>query len=290
VDNPEDLVREVVRSALAGLGGYEVLTWSFAEAGTPNRVSFWTDQPLLPLRDPQGGVDRLLRESLAPRLLEALATNEAYKERLLPVFEIARLYRKEGRGYGEKTVLAVAAPGGPLEVKGLLEAVFRRLGTPFDLVPKAFPFLEAGSSAEIYVNGTCAGYLGVPGASLERPRAKAAIAEVDFDALVKGAKLLPAFREFNRQPPVERDLSLVLEDSATWARVERIVRASAPPSLESVRFESEYRGTGIPPGHKGWAFSMVFRAVDRTLAGPEIESAVQAVLNALQRDLGARLR
>src|SRR6185503_3927541 len=39
VDNPEDLVREETRASLAGMGGYEVLTWSFAEATTPNRVS-----------------------------------------------------------------------------------------------------------------------------------------------------------------------------------------------------------------------------------------------------------
>src|SRR5207244_1375499 len=52
VDNLEDLVREVVRSTLSGLGGYECVTWSFAEANTPNRVSFWTDGPPLPLRDP----------------------------------------------------------------------------------------------------------------------------------------------------------------------------------------------------------------------------------------------
>lgn len=290
VDNPEDLVREEARSTLAGLGAWEVVTWSFEEAGTQNRVGYWTGEPLIRLRDPQGNVDRTLRESLAPRLLEVLGTNEAYKEALRPVFEIARVYRREGRGYGEKTVLGLAVPGGPLDVKGLLEAVFARLGVTFDLVPRPFPFLEPGSSGELFANGTSAGYLGTPAAALSGLRSRSAVAEADFDALVKGARLLRPYREFNRQPPVERDLSLVVEEGLSWARVEKAVRAAAPPTLESVRFASEYRGAGIPAGHKGWAFSMLFRAPDRTLEGAEIEAAVRSVLEALQRDLGARLR
>jgi len=50
-----------------------------------------------PLRDPLGNVDRTLRESLTPRLLEVLQTNENYKEALRPVYEIAHLYRRDGK-------------------------------------------------------------------------------------------------------------------------------------------------------------------------------------------------
>jgi phenylalanyl-tRNA synthetase beta chain len=290
VDAREDLVREEARAALVGLGAYEVLTWSFAEAGARNRVSYWTDQPLIPLRDPQGNVDRTLRESLAPPLLEVLRTNESYKEALRPVFEIARVYRREGKGYGEKAALGVAAPGDPLDVKGLLEALFGRLGIAFDLLPKAYPFLEPGSSGEVYANGATAGYLGVPVAALADLRSRVAVAEVDFEKLVAAAKLLRPYREFNRQPPVERDLSVVLADAVPWRDVEAAVRFAAPSTLESVRFLSEYRGKPIEPGHKGWAFSMTFRAPDRTLTGPEVEAAVQAVLKALETRLKARLR
>jgi phenylalanyl-tRNA synthetase beta chain len=290
VDNPEDLVREELRSTLTGLGAYEALTWSFAEAGTPNRVGFWTSEPPIPLRDPQGQVDRTLRESLAPGLLQVLRTNESYKEELRPVFEIAHVYRPEGRGFGEKVVLGLAVPGGPLEAKGLLETALARLGAAVDLVPRAFPFLEAGSSGEVFVNGASVGYLGTPPAALADLRAKVAVAEVDFEALVRSARLARPYREFDRQPPVERDLSVVFEDGTAWARVEKTVRAAAPPTLESVSFASEYRGAGIPAGRKGWAFSMRFRAPDRTLTAAEVEAAVKSILNALERDLGARQR
>lgn len=289
VDNAEDLVREETRAALVGLGAYETLTWSFAEANTVNRVPFWTAGTPIPLRDPQGNVDRTLRESLAPRLLEVLQTNESYKEPLRPVFEIASLYRREGKGYGEKTVLALAAPGDPLEVKGLVETALGRLGIAPEFAPAPLPFLEAGTGAEVKIAGVVAGYLGQATPALSGLRSLASVAEIDFEAVVKGSRLTRPYKDFNRQPPVDRDLAVVLADAVTWRQVESAVRAAAPPTLESVRFLNEFRGKGIDAGHKSWAFSMVFRG-DRTLTGPEVDAAVQAILKALEAGLGARLR
>jgi phenylalanyl-tRNA synthetase beta chain len=289
IDNVEDLVREAARTTMTGLGAYECLTWSFAEAATPNRVSFWTDGAPIPLRDPQGAVDRTLRESLVPRLLEVLQTNESYKEALRPVFEIAHLYRREGKAYGEKNVLAIAAPGDPLGVKGLVKTVLDQLGIALDLQPAALGFLEPGTAAEIRIGGAVAGYLGQAGAALSGLRSPASVAEIDFDAVIKAAKLTRPYKDFNRQPPVDRDLAVVLADAVTWKQVETAVRAAAPPTLESVGFLSEYKGKGIDPGQKSWAISMVFRG-DRTLTGPEVDAAVEAIFKALERDLKARRR
>lgn len=287
VDNKEDLVREELRSTLTGLGAYEVLTWSFADATTPNRVPFWTSGPLIPLRDPQGVVYKTLRESMAPGLLDVLKTNEDYKEALHPVYEIAKVYYKEGKGYGERAVLGLAVPGDPLGVKGVLDILAGRLGLALEVVPAEFPFLEPGSAAELKLAGARVGYLGLAKAGL---RAAVSTAEVDVQALVGPAKLTRPYRDFPRQPPVERDLSIALAEAVTWRQVEELVRASAPATLESIRFLSEYRGQGIPAGEKGWAFSMTYRAPDRTLAGAEVDTAVQGVLKALQDRLKARQR
>jgi phenylalanyl-tRNA synthetase beta chain len=287
VDNVEDLVREESRATLVGLGGYEVLTSSFMDGW--NRMSFWSEGKglLIPLRDPQGRVDRTLRESLVPGLIGVLQTNESYKEPLRSIFEIAHIYWREGKNYTEKNVLAIAAPGDPLGVKGLLETLFRRLGIAFEIVPEPLEFLPPGTFAKVQIAGRTAGFFGQAFTDLHSP---VAIAEVDFEEIVKTARLVAAYKEFNRQPPVERDLSLVLKEGVTWKQVEATVRAAGSPLLESLQFRSDYRGKGIEPGHKGWAFSMVFRAPDRTLSGVEGEAAVQTVLKGLERDLGARLR
>jgi phenylalanyl-tRNA synthetase beta chain len=289
-DTAFDLVREEARSLLASLGCFEVLTWSFDPAGTPNRVPFWSEGALLPLRDPEGNVDRLLREALVPGLLDVLRLNESYKEPLRPVFEIARVYGRSGKAFAERDVLGLAVPGDPLAAKGVVEALLERLGIAAEIVPVALPFLEAGAAAEIRLDGVRAGYLGLAPQALAGLRDGAGVAEIDFGELVRRARPIRPYREFNRLPPVERDLSVVLKDAATWSEVEAAVRASAGPALESVRFRSEYRGKGIDAGSKGWAFSMVFRAPDRTLTAAEVDAAVKAVLAALQTRLGATQR
>ena len=286
-EGDEDRVREEVRATLAGLGAYEVLTWSFEDAKTPNRIPFWSDGPLLPLRDPQGNVDRTLREAIAPSLLKVLQTNEAYREPLHPVFEIAAVYHREGKGYGDRTVLGIAAPGGPLDVKGLLEVVAGRLGVALEVVPAPVAGLEPGSTAELRIGGRRAGYLGQAPGPLVDLRQPAAVAELDFALLAGSAALIRPYKDFNRQPPVDRDLNVVLSDGARWSEVESLVREAAGPLLESLRFASEYRGKGIEAGKKAWAVSMVFRAPDRTLTGEEADDRVRAVLEALKARLGA---
>jgi len=134
------------------------------------------------------------------------------------------------------------------------------------------------------------GYLGQAPPALSGLRSSASVAEIDFEPLVGSARLLTPYKEFNRQPPVERDLSLALPEGVTWQSVETIVRSAAPPTLESTRFLSEYRGKGIEGGRKGWAFSMIFRAPDRTLTGEEVERAVDKIRAALVGQLGAQPR
>src|SRR5581483_8393096 len=133
------------------------------------------------------------------------------------------------------------------------------LSIPLELQPASLPFLEPGTAAEIRIGGSVAGYLGQAGSALSGRRSPASVAEIDLDAIVKAAKLTRPYKDFNRQPPVDRDLAVVLTEATTWKQVEATVRAAAPPTLESVRFLNEYKGKGIDPGHKSWAFSMVFR-------------------------------
>ncbi len=281
VDNKEDLVREEARATLTGLGGWEVLTWSFAKAGQANRVPFWTDQPLLPLRDPQGNVDRTLRESLVPGLLEVMETNEGYKEELRSIFEIAHVYYREGKGYGEKNVLGLAVPGDPLGVKGFLETLFRRLGISFEIDP------DRGGVSPVKANGTVVGYLGEAPAGL---RARVGVGEVDFEAIVKAARLLTPYKDFNRQPPVERDLNVVVAEATPWRQIEKFMRDVAPATVESIRPVDVYRGEKIDKGAKAVNCRILFRAADRTLTASEVETALAAFLKSLQQNLGARLR
>jgi phenylalanyl-tRNA synthetase beta chain len=72
--------------------------------------------------------------------------------------------------------------------------------------------------------------------------------------------------------------------------MERAVRQSGGPMLESVRVVGEYRGERVPPGTRGVVLRMVYRAADRTLEKSEVDQAVARVLANLEKELRVHLR
>lgn len=95
------------------------------------------------------------------------------------------------------------------------------------------------------------------------------------------------FAEFSLMPPALRDLALVVDAATPAAEVQKtlakLARAAAGASfvVESVEVFDLYSGAGLPEGKKSLAFSLVFRAADRTLTDDE----VNAVFQKIQADL-----
>ncbi len=253
-DRREDLVREEIRTALTSMGCFEALTWSFSEV----RDDRWAAGEPVALRDPAGQVYRRLRKSLGAALVEVLRTNESYKEPLAPVFEIAKVYFEHGEDFGERTLLGIATPEGYQHLKGLVERTLGRVG--LGLRDVTAHLSEAG------------------------------VAEIDFEEVVAKARLERSFRDFSRKPLVARDLAVVLDDAVSWSDLESCVRAAAPSNLERLDFFDVYRGKPVPPGRKSVAFSMTFRAPDRTLTGEEVDGAVRRIVEAITAKLRGQLR
>ncbi len=116
------------------------------------------------------------------------------------------------------------------------------------------------------------------------------VAELDIQVLVDAADLVPQARPVGGFQAVQRDLNFVLDDAVTWQSLSDAVRATAGDQLEEVRFVEQYRGQHIAAGMKSYVASLVFRAPDRTLTGDEVDAAVQNVVAACEKQLGATLR
>jgi phenylalanyl-tRNA synthetase beta chain len=88
------------------------------------------------------------------------------------------------------------------------------------------------------------------------------------------------FKPFSVFPPALRDLALVVDEGAAAEAVRRDVAKAARAAvvagkfvLENVRLFDVYRGAGLPEGKKSFAFSLVYRAEDRTLTDDEVNGA-----------------
>lgn len=115
-------------------------------------------------------------------------------------------------------------------------------------------------------------------------------AELSLDALRamypprSSAHALPAF------PSIERDLSLIVAESVTWARVESLVASIKPALMESVGFVGTYRGQQAGAGKKSVTLRMRFRDAHRTLTHDEVSPQVESVVAVAKRELGAEVR
>jgi len=92
--------------------------------------------------------------------------------------------------------------------------------------------------------------------------------------------VLPAF------PAVSRDISVVVDASTPWAFVASLVAEEAKRScmaLEEFVLFDVFSGDPLPPGKKGFAFRLVFRAPDRTLEDEEVGRWVQKLKEVLKQ-------
>ena len=115
-------------------------------------------------------------------------------------------------------------------------------------------------------------------------------AELSFDALLAaqgpGAEYVP----LPRFPAVNRDIALVCREEVTVGALTACIRRAGGKLLRDTALFDVYRGTGIAAGSKSVAFSLTLRADDRSIVAAEADDEIKAILEALEKELGAVLR
>jgi phenylalanyl-tRNA synthetase beta chain len=96
--------------------------------------------------------------------------------------------------------------------------------------------------------------------------------------------------DVSRFPPVRRDLAFEVEAGTPAAAVQAALEDAGGDLVGSVVLFDVFEGPPLPEGSRSLAFSIDFRATDRTLTDAEAEAAVAAIVERLSRDFGARLR
>ncbi len=103
-------------------------------------------------------------------------------------------------------------------------------------------------------------------------------------------RVSPTLVEPPRQPAVELDLAIVVDEDVTAERVEQVIRSAGGKMLEDARLFDVYRGQGVEPGRKSMAFALTYRAADRTLTAEEVEGAHARLVRKVLGATGGALR
>jgi len=138
----------------------------------------------------------------------------------------------------------------------------------------------AGHAGELHPR-VCAD-LGLP--------ARTSAVELSLRDLVAAAAAAPAAPLVSTFPVASQDVALLVERAVPAAAVADALAAGAGPLLESLRLFDVYTGEQVGPDHKSLAYSLRFRAPDRTLTAEEASAARDSAVDEAMRRVGAVLR
>ena len=300
---PTYAFRTRVRDALRRAGLREVGLIPFVSEADLRMVG---DDDAIRVTNPLQADDGWLRTRLTPGLLKVVRHNAHRHVRSVAVFEVDKVFRLRDGQPEERPKAAFALSGNadpgwasddrPFDVfdaKGVVEAVMAELGIDWTLGdPIGRPF-HPGRSGAVIVGDERIGVLGEI-----HPRvadrfdltARVAVAELEVEALMRLARPVAGVEDVPRFPPVRRDLAFIVDASVPVARVRAALEAAAGGLLGSVLLFDVFEGPPLPEGAKSLAFSVDFRAPDRTLTDEEADGAVAAIVERLSSEVGARLR
>ena len=241
-----------------------------------------------------------MRTIALPSMLEILSRNNAYHNKSVKLYELAKIYLPvEGQALPEEPKMLVMGTYGANEtfftLKGELEAIFAglRLEKASYTAVKDNPSYHPGRCAKVTIGGMEVGVMGQVHPLVAQNYGidtDVYCAEINFTKLMLCQLPDATYTPLPKYPTVSRDLALVCDESVTVAQVEEVISTAAGKLLRDVKLFDIYRGVGVTEGKKSMAFSLELRADDRTLTDTDSEAVVAKVLAALKEKLDAVLR
>ena len=292
----------MAKNELVARGYFEAVTFSFVAP----EVQSYFDPELSPiaLKNPISADLAVMRTSLIPGLLKAIAHNASRQQSRVKLFETGLKFMS-GEGTEQIPMVAIAVSGlrdlegwstdktaaDFFDVKGTLEGLLANLGDRLTFEASVFPGLHDGQSAAILVDGKCVGRIGAVHPSVRKAMgipANTVVAEVLQSVVNEVA--MPAYDDISKYPETRRDLALVADKSAASAEVLSTIRKAAGSLLTKLDLFDVYEGAGLAEGKKSLAIGLTFQDQSRTLDESEVSSAVDQVLDSLKEKLGIELR
>ena len=292
----------LAKNDLVARGYFEAVTFSFVAPEL--QAHFDPELSPIALKNPISADLAVMRTSLIPGLLKAIAHNASRQQSRVKLFETGLKFLP-GEGTEQIPMLAIAVSGlrdlegwstdktaaDFFDVKGTVEGLLANLGDRLTFEASVFPGLHDGQSAAILVDGKCVGRIGAVHPNVRKVMgipANTVVAEVLQSVVNEVA--MPAYDDISKYPETRRDLALVADKSAASAEVLSTIRKAAGSLLTKLDLFDVYEGAGLAEGKKSLAIGLTFQDQSRTLDESEVSSAVDQVLDSLKEKLGIELR
>ena len=297
-------IEEVARNIAEFCGFSQGMSYSFESPKVFDKLLLPEDSKLrqaIEIRNPLGEDYSVMRTTSLNGMLTSLATNYNRRNKNVKLYELGNVYLPKALPLTElpdermQFTLGMYGEGDFFSMKGVVEEFFDKIGLhkkeTYD--PNAGKtFLHPGRQANIIYDGTVVGYLGEVHpdvADIYGIGERAYIAVIDMPEIVARATFDRKYEGIAKFPAVNRDLSMVVPKNIMVGQIEEVIEKNGGAHLESYSLFDLYEGAQIKPGFKSVAYSITFRAKDRTLEESDISKAMDKILAGLEA-MGIELR
>lgn len=294
----EDVAGEIAQFC----GFSQAMTYSFESPKVFDKLKLAADaeeRKTVVISNPLGEDFSIMRTLPLNGMLTSLATNYNRRNKDVKLYELAKVYVPvEGEDLPDERVqftLGFYGDGDFFTMKGVVEEFLEKIGMSArpEYDPEAGKtFLHPGRQAEILYKDTVIGYLGEVHPDVADTYG---LGERTYIAVLDLPEILP-FASFDRKyegiakfPAVTRDISMVMPKTVLVGEVEKIIEKRGGKLLEKYNLFDIYEGAQIKEGFKSVAYTISFRAKDRTLEDKDIQPIMEKILEDLS-GMGIELR
>ena len=297
-------IEEKAREVAEFCGFSQCMCYSFESPKVFDKLLLPKDSPLretVTILNPLGEDFSIMRTLPLNGMLTSLATNYNRRNKDVRLYEMGNVYLPKQVPVTELPeermmfTLGMYGDGDFFTMKGVVEEFFEYIGmrerAEYDPVAGK-TYLHPGRQALIRYQGEELGYLGeVHPQVLDAYHigVRAYVAVLDMTAIIPLATFDRKYEGLTRFPAVTRDLSMVVPKEIRVGQLEAVIWQRGGKILENCELFDLYEGEQIGEGFKSVAYSLTFRAKDRTLEENDVNGAMKKILNGLQ-NMGVELR
>lgn len=278
---------EKAKSLLANWGLTEVVNYSLISQEQISQIGYQPEK-YLQLSNPLSQELVYLRPSLLPSMLQAVAVNQAQREKI-KLFELANIYLPRGKQKlpdERMTLMAVFTGSDFARVKGILEGLLGELGlTKLQFEPEANSHIwHPGRSGLIKTRGKRVGLIGeIQPSILKKFSVKGRVVafELDFGEISQMATKEKSYRPIPKYPATIEDLSFVIKPKTLVGEMIQLIKASSP-FIQTVELLDAYKQTRT--------FRITYQSSQKTLTDKEVEKIRQKVIKKIKEKFSAKIK
>ncbi len=300
----DERIEDEVRNICEANGFSGAMCYSFESPKVFDKLLIPADDEVrraIEISNPLGEDFSIMRTLPLNGILTSIATNYNRRNKQARLYELANVYIPKALPLTElpdekmKLAMAMYGEGDFFTLKGVLEEMFGKLGFGKETVFKptsAHTFLHPGRQADIEKGKLQIGYIGQlhpEAADNYGIKAEVYVAVINMDVVTMLSTFERRYEGIAKFPAITRDLSMVVDKSIFVGQIESVIKKFGGKLLENVELFDVYEGEQVAEGKKSVAYSMTFRAKDRTLEDTEVGKIIDKIVAELA-NMGITLR